>query len=270
MPKNPLSGPKGYKSKAAPQYEQGAYQGIANRAGATADGKGGYDFSNSFKPVGGRAGMQAATSGFDMSGIDGAMSGFKKPSRLFQEYRPATFNFKGLPSQYGASAYQSQAGNIRREGSGQLEKAREAVGVRRPGMLAKMATDFDRQQGERLASADADINRYIMDKSVDLGMQEQLQNADQQYKGYQSRSDLEKTNAEEKYRYLQGLLGSGQAKVGTQSQLLENEREYQDKPLQYLMSLFGNAAGLNNQSAQIASQNRASTLNFLGGLAGAV
>ncbi len=275
MPSNPFSsGPKGYKSKQAPQYETGAIQGIANRAGAgvSYDKKGNpvYDFSRSFSPIGGAEGVRKATAGFDTSGIDDAAAGFRKPTRMSQTYAPARFSFKGLPGQYGASAYQAQAGNIRREGAGALEKSREAVGVRRPGLLMKMAEDFNRQQGERLATADADINRYVMDKGVDLGVQEQMGNADQRYKGYQSRADLEQRNAEEKFRYLQGLMGAGQAKVGTQSQLLENERAYNDAPLQYLQQLFGTAAGINNQSAQIAAQNRASTLNFLGGLAGAV
>lgn len=271
MPSNPFSkGPKGYKSKNAPYYEFGAYQGLGNRAGARMykdkDGNIQYDFSDSFSPVGGKSGMRKATQGFDLSGINQAISGFKKPTRMGQTYKPSVFNFQSLPKEYGASAYQAQAGNIRREGAGQLQKAQEAVGVRRPGLLMKMAEDFDRQQGERLAGADADINRYVMDKGVDLGVQQQLENAAEGFRGYQSRADLEQRNADEKYRFLQGLLGAGQAKVGTQSQLLENERAYQDAPLQYLMQLFGNAAGINNQSAQIAAQNRASTLGFLGGL----
>jgi hypothetical protein len=116
-----------------------------------------------------------------------------------------------------------------------------------------------------------------MDKGVDLGVQEQIENANRDfatqqanaeegYKAYGSRADREQRQADTVLQYLQSLLGAGQTKTATQSGLLENERAYRDLPLQYLMSLFGNAAGLNNQSAQIGAQNRASTLGFLGSL----
>jgi hypothetical protein len=287
MPTNPFSsGPKGYKSKNAPAYEYGAAQGIANRAGGSLwkddEGKTRISFRDSFKPLYGKKGVETATKGFDLKPIDQAISGLRKTPKLKETYRGRTFtqptiDFAGLPKEFGASAYEAQAGNLRRENAGNLEQLRESVGVRRPGLLLKAGEDAQRSLTERLAGLDSEINRYVMDKGVDLGVQEQIENANRDfatqqanaeegYKAYGSRADREQRQADTVLQYLQSLLGAGQTKTATQSGLLENERAYRDLPLQYLMSLFGNAAGLNNQSAQIGAQNRASTLGFLGSL----
>ena len=305
MPKNPVDfiagkKPKGYKSPNLGSYEEGVHRGIGSRAGARAytDDKGRtqYDYTNAFKPIQGRGGVRRATRGFDFSPMNEAIQGFRQPGRFSQVYRPRgmrqsyrgrNFNFRGLPSEYGRSAYQAQAKNLRREGAGQLEQLREAMGTRRPGMLMKAGENLDRQLGERLASADADIQRYVMDKGVDLGVQEQMAGADEAFKQYQSLADLESRRADQDYRayesranrearnmdqafrYLQALYDAGRSKVGLESGLLEADRAYADKALDYLMRAYEGAVGTQNQAAQIDAQNRAATLGMIGSLGGA-
>lgn len=276
MPENPINmfkKPKqGYTSQNVQGYEQGAAQGIGNRAGARAyqdaNGRTQYDYSGSFKPIQGAAGIQKSTEGLDFSPIDEATRGYRNPTQFKETYKPSVFKFSGLPGQYGAQAYEGRAKDIRRENAGQLTRAQEAVGVRRPDMLAKMAEDNDRSTNEQLAGINSEIGLREMEKNTDLAVQEQMANADEGYRGYQSRSDLEGKNADERFRNLGALGETGFKRIGTNLGAMESERNYEDAALDRLLQLFSNSAGINNNSAQIAAQNRATTLNFLGSLVG--
>lgn len=276
MPENPLnlfkSPKKGYESKNVQGYEQGAAQGIANRAGARAytDAKGNtqYDYSNSFKPIQGAEGIRKSTEGLDYSPVNEAVQGYRNPYNFKESYKPSVFKFNGLPEKYGSMAYENRAKDIRRENAGQLTRAQEAVGVRRPDMLAKMAEDNNRATNEQLAQLNSDLALREMEKNTDLGVQEQMANADEGYRGYQSRADLEGRNADERFRNLGALGDTGFRRIGTDLGAMESQRAYEDAALDRLMQMFANSAGINNNSAQIAAQNRATTLGFLGSLMG--
>lgn len=273
MPVNPFSkGPKGYTSKDVGTYEQGAAQGIANRAGARsytdANGKTQYDYSGSFKPIQGAEGIKKSTEGLDYSPVSRAIQGYSNPYNFKETYKPSVFKFSGLPEKYGSMAYESRAKDIRRENAGALTRAQEAVGVRRPDMLAKMAEDNTRATNEQLAGLNRDIALREMEKNTDLGVQEQMANADEGYRGYQSRADLEGRSADERFRNYGALADTGFRKVGTDLGAVEAQRNYEDSALDRLLQMFSNSAGINNNSAQIASQNRAATLGFLGSLMG--
>ena len=266
MPRNPFSGPKGYKDPNLKNYAQGAYTGIANRAGATFN-NGVADFTNSFKPMAGKAAVRNASEGYDFNPIKKAIAGFSSNPQLKETYNPYKFNFATLPSQYRTTAYQAGAKGIRREGAGQLQQLQQAIGTRRPGLLFKTAADAQRRQGEQLGDLNAQLGLKEMEQGLDAGRAQQMAQADEDYRGYGSRSDLEKANEANRQANLKNLADVGQSQIATKSGLLENERAYADQALQYLLNMTQNAAGGANQAAQIASANRGQTLGFLGGLA---
>jgi hypothetical protein len=242
-------GPK--YSDASKQTGVGSIWGLGNRAGAkyTGDVKGlpHYDYSQSFKPVG----MQDATKGYDFKPMDEAIKGFRKPSLFKEAYNPFQFNYNDPTTlnQYADNQYALGSKDIRREGQGQLTQAKEAIGVRRPGLLMKAAEANNRNTGEQLARLNSELRGGVLSKQIDLNKAMQEGQAGEGYKGYQSRADLEKLGADERFRNLGALADTGQSKIGTQAGLTESERAYQDKALQYLMEM---AMQLKNQDIGLA------------------
>lgn len=294
-----------------------------------------YDYSNVGKPVsGGMSGnnYKVGDQQYDFSGINKSIQGFQNPQKynqnyqstynptLFKEtyssgynpvaYKPTNFNYGKLPSQYADIAYQEGAKDIRRQGQGDLEKLRETVGVRRPGSLMKAAEQSQKNVGEQLAGLNSQIRLAEMMKNLDLGVQQQqdqagenlrtsqfgegqqqfkagegykgyqsrsdiekaqeqqaIQKSSEDYRGYQSRADQEKAQNDEIYRYLDSLNQANQNSVVTQGNLLQNERNYQDQGLQYLMDILKTNAGAQNQAAQIGAQKQGNFLQFLSGVA---
>lgn len=285
-------------------YQQAAYQGIANRLGAkkkyNADGSdAGYDFSNTNNPIYGRdlgGRYLTGSQSHDFSAINKAIQGFSRPTQLSQtytsnynptSYKASLFDYKGLPEQYYNDAYAAGSKNVRREGQGALEKLRETVGTRRPGLLLKAGEDNQRATGESLAALSRDLGLERMRQGVDLGVKQQQDQAGENlraaqfgegqaqfgagegYKGYQSRADLEGKNADNAFRNLQALNEAGQNKLVTQANLLNNERNYQGEGLDALIKLLTGAQGTQNQAANINEQKRRNTLDFLGNAANA-
>lgn len=190
--------------------------------------------------IGGRISMPQATQGYDLSGMKEAEAGYRKPTQ---------FNFQGLPEQYGNLAYNQGAKDVRREAQGQLQQQQEAIGTRRPGLLMKAAEGNQRNLMETLGNLNSNIRLEEMRKNTDLAV------------------DQQKAQAQERMANLAGLQGATQARVGVESGLTETERNYQDKVLDYLMSLYGKAGELTNQTAAQNTARRGQTLNFLGGMA---
>lgn len=275
-------------------YQQAAYQGIANRLGAKKGADGAYDFSGTNNPVygqetGGR--YSVGTQSYDMNPMNKAIAGFSRPTRLSQtytsaynptSYKASLFDYKGLPEQYYNDAYGAGSKNIRREGQGSLEKLRETIGTRRPGLLMKAGEANQRATGESLAGLSRDLGLERIRQGTDLGVKQQQDQAAENlraaqfgegqaqfgagegYKGFQSRSDLEKANADNAFRNLQALNEAGQNKLVTQGNLLQNERAYQGEGLDALIRLLTGAQGTQNQAAEAAEARRKNTLGFLG------
>lgn len=247
---------KGYKSPYTGQYEKGVGDVVTNRLGGsyTTDKKGkrAYDFSG-VQPLQGAAGIQKATEGYDFSPVDQAISGFQKPTTFTQTYKPSQFNFTGLPDQYGSQAYEMGAKNLRREGAGDLTKLQETIGTRRPGLLFKAAQDSQRQTGEREAELNQQIALQKMQQDVELNKAQQEAQAGENYRGFQSESDRERANEANRMQALEALQGAGMQKIGAQSDLVGQERAYQDQAIEWLMNLFNTGVQSKNSSAQIAN-----------------
>lgn len=273
-----------------------------NYGGTTGGGTEGYwDFSSVGQPITAAGALPGLRDAYNMGSIYDAEAGFRDPHQFrsvynsnyqANPYEAAQFDFKSLPGEYYDTAYEQSARNLRRDQAGQLEALQEAIGVRRPGLLYKAAEDSQRRGGEELAQLAEGLGQERMRMDTDLAVQQQLQQAQENYRAagfnedqarimaeqdmleYQSRFAREQASADETYRYLQGLASTGLARVGTEANLVGQERDYADRALDYLMNLFGNAAGLQNQSAQIANQKRGADLGFLGnigaGLIGAI
>lgn len=251
MPANPFSGgPKGYRPGFTGQAGQGAWQGVAGRAGATKDPKTGqYDFSKSFNQIKGPEGIKQSKAGYSWDPVQKATEG------LGQRRSLGRVNFGSLPQKYGQLAYERGAKNIRREGTGQLTQLQEAMGTRRPGLLAKAAQDSQRATREELAGLGSDIERDIMQQELDLDVKEQIANLDQQRA--EEIMDLDRLGA---------LSNVGFDTIRTESGLLGQERAYQDQALDYLMNIWQQAMGADRAADQLEAQNRASTLGFLSSL----
>jgi len=250
MPTNPFSsGPKGYNPKSTSQLEAGVSTGVGNRAGATRKADGSYDYSNSFNPITGAAGIAKSTAGYDFNPMDQAIKGFQAPRSL------SRVDFKNLPDRFGDVAYENMARDMRRESAGNLTRLNEQVGTRRPGLLLKSGQDANRDLSQQLAQGKANIERDIMEKNIDLDKDEQLANADLQKS--ETMLDLDR---------LKGLFGMGDTKIGTQSGLVGKERDYEDAGLDRLLEAWAKAGGFSNDAAQIKSQNRKASLDFLGSM----
>jgi hypothetical protein len=239
--------PKGYESKNIKQYEDTANTRINQRLGQDSN------------QITGAQGIQTATAGYNFNPQQQAIQGYQSGG---PRYNPAQFKFQGLPQQYGRQAYESGVSDIRREGQGQFEKMRESVGTRRPGLLAKMQQNYSRDLGQREGALRRDIGLEEMRQNVDMNRAEQEAQAGENYRGFAA-------NADERFRNLGALEQAGQGMISTQSGLVQNERGYRDQALDYIMKMFGDTAGLKNQSAQLQAQQNAATMSALGSIASA-
>lgn len=194
-------------------------------------------------------------------------------------YNPAQFNFAQLPDQYSQIAYNQGSKNIRRESAGNLAQLREATGTRRPGLFTTQGQQAQRNEQEQLGNLAAQTELERMRQNVEIGKQQQLEQAGENYRGaqfgdeqaraanaarlasaqfneanrqfgageayegYESRSNLEKANADEVYRNLQALAGLGQNKAEFQRGALAQERAYRDQPIGYMQDLYHTSTG---------------------------
>ena len=262
----------------------GTLQGGASKAKGKEDPYANYDFSQTGLPIEGEQGVRYSTRGYDLSPFDEAIAGYRNPARLTQTYSgasydPYQFNFGQLPEEYSQRAYQAGAKDINKAGRDKLTQIQETIGTRRPGLLKKASEESARGTNKNLLDLNNQVQLEKMRQNLDLGKLQQIQqagenlnaanfNAGEGYRGYQSRSDLEKSNADSAFKNLQALSQTGGAKVGAQSGLVGSEREYQDKALQYLMGLYGTATGQANQAAALANQRNQSAFGNLLGLGG--
>lgn len=252
MVMNPLSkGPQGYTPGSTGQLEKGTLAGIGSRAGATKDAKGNYDFSNSFKPITGAAGIAKSTAGYNFNPINQAIQGYQDPRSL------SRVNFKNLPKQFGDVAYENMARDLRAQNAGDLTKLNEQIGTRRPGLLLKAGQESQRNLQQQLAQGRQNIEQDIMSRNIDLDREEQLTNADLQKS--EQMLDLDR---------LAKLAGLGTGLIDTQSGLVKGERGYEDQALEMLLNAWQSAGGFANQAQNIQSQNRKANLDFLGTLIG--
>lgn len=266
-------GDNGYDPLHPEDYDNLSYERIKQRLGANSN------------PVTGAEGVKAATQGYDFSPMNKAVKDLSSTPTLTQTYKgstykPSQFNFAQLPEQYAQTAYASGSQPIKRQGQDNLQMLGERMGSRRPGLFAKVAQQNQRETNTNLGNLNNQIQLEKIRQNVDLGRaQQEAQagenlnaagfNADQSYRGYQSRSDLEKSNSANKLSYANALGGMGQNVIGTKSGLVENERNYQDKALEYLMNLFSTSVSGANQAGQLMNQKRGQTLDFMGKMAGA-
>lgn len=215
--------------------------GFGNMAGAqlqSVDQKGrpSFDYSDAFKPKN----VSQATRGYDFSGLNQAQAGLNRPSLFKQTYNPAQFNFANLPNEIAQNQYALGSKDIRREGAGNLEKIRESIGVRRPGLISKASADSARDTGEQLGRLNLGLRTDAMNRAVDLGREQQLAQAGEDFRGYQSRADLEKLSADDSLKRMTGLADVGGKKVGLQSDIKQRDVDNQLKLQQLINDYYTN------------------------------
>lgn len=210
-----------------------------------------YDFSN----VGKQIGMNEANAPYDYSGVDQAIESYKKgPS-----YTAPKFNF-GDPNMIDEQAnleYGLGAKNINRNAQGALEKLRETMGTRRPGLLMKAGEGNARMAGENLASLNTKLRSDAMGQKLQYGKDQQL-----------AQDDANRYLADLLMRNSDALSGATLNKVSAQNQITGDERDYQDRGLEYIMDLFKTTLGAQNASENAKMSDKTSrrgqTLGFLG------
>lgn len=331
------SSPSGYTSPYTGEYESGTRSGIYNRLGAKrkakTDASGNpikddqgnpvyeYDTTNIAKPVS----TSEAKSGYSFGGYDKAANNLGKKFNFSQEYTsgynptsftsgysrttldPTKFNYETLPKEYGDLAYNSGAKDIRREGQGQLEKLQETVGVRRPGLLLKASEGVQRGTRESLADLGSKIRLSEMEQGTNLKVQQQKDQAEENYKKagfddqtaktladekykeasfgdtqaqfkagegakeYESRAAKEKAQADENLSRDKAGVDAAGNKINLEADVTESERNYKDKALEYLMDLFKSTAGLSadeaSRATSAATARRGQNLGLLGDVA---
>ena len=225
-----------------------------NNAGNSGDpSQGNYNLSQIGSPLGGKAGIDVATSGYNFNPQNQAISGL---SKMAGNYNPYQFNFQNLPEQYTKEAYQQGASDIAKQGANTTGQLQESIGTRRPGLLMKAAEDTQRGTNQNLNQLRTSLDLNRINQNVET------QKAQQQAQA-QENQGAQNINS----GTLQNLFNAGQGLVGTQSGLLQNERGYQDQALQFLMDMYKSATGQANQAAQIGNQAQNSSMNMIGGLA---
>lgn len=246
---------------------QGGLYGIGGLAGATQTGtnKNGmpdFDWSKAFSKI---DPSQAASKYQGFGEMDKASSMYSRPGLFTQTYNPAQFNFASLPDQYFQSAYDQGAKNIRREGAGNLTQMQRSLGPRNQGLLFKAAKDAGRQQQESLADLSGKLGLQKMEQGVQLGKEQQLAQAGEGYKGYQSRADLEAKTAQDQLARAAGLQSVGQGKLAGSLDATNAERDYMMKLVDML---------INKHSQEVSSRRGAPTggglFNSLAGSAGSI
>lgn len=213
------------------------------------------------KPLTGASGVGAATAGFNLKPFQQATQGLGQASK-FEGYNPYQFSFKGLPKNFEQQAYDRAAIDLRREGAGNLAQLRNEVGNRRVGLLAKLGQDQQRQLAETLGKTRTDLALQRMQQDVELGKAQQLAQADE------NRATLGAQAGERRAR-LGALSDVGARQAGLQSDLLERERSYRDKGLDYLMDAYNAATGQSQNRVANANARRSATISGVAQVAGA-
>jgi len=283
-------GPTGYQSPHLKEYEGAGREGIYSRIGARKKKDGGYDFSETGKPIG----VGKAKEGYDFGSYDAAMKKMGEYSPMDEtyasgytpgQYGATTFDYKTRPKEYADMAIEQGGKGIKRQGAGMLEKLRETVGTRRPGLLLKAGEGSQRQTGEQLADMQTQIRMKEMEKGTDLAVQQQKDQAEENYrkagfdedtarfkanedfKAYGSRADLESRTADERFRRDTGSGEMAGKKIGLESTVAGGERDYADRGMEYLMDWFKSNAGITGDSQRAAAQDktnrRGQSLDFL-------
>lgn len=235
------------KGKAGPDWAErqasyGAMWGLGNQSGATFTGveKGGagdrpiYDYSTAFQPKS----VEDSKKPYSFGKFDEGMAGFKDPAQFKETYNPYQFNFAGLPKEYGQKAYELGAKDVRREGQGQLKQLQQSMGTRRPGLLMKAGQDSQRNTAEQLASLNSQIRLQEMADARDLGVDQQKSQAGENYKGYESKSSLERANADEMFRNKSAYTDAAAKNIGLESDINQRERDQTNTILAMLMDFL--------------------------------
>ena len=246
---------------------QGGLYGIGGLAGATQTGtnKNGmpdFDWSKAFSKI---DPSQAASKYQGFGEMDKASSMYSRPGLFTQTYNPAQFNFASLPDQYFQSAYDQGAKNIRRESAGDITQMQRAIGPRNQASLFKAIGNAGRRKQESLADLMFGLNSKRMEQGVELGKAQQLAQADEGYRGYQSRADLESKAAQDQLARAAGLQSVGQGKLAGSLDATNAERDYMMKLVDML---------INKHSQEVSSRRGAPTggglVNSLAGQAGSI
>lgn len=238
----------GYVSPYLGSRDASLQQGLTDRA------------SLGFKPLTGKEGVESATAGLNFTGANQAVEGLGTAGR-FEGSNPYQFNFKGLPDMYNKLAYARGAQNLQREGASNLQSLKEAVGTRRPGLLANIGQQQQRGTQEQLAGLQSDLGLKQMEQDVDLAKQQQTYQADEDYRTLQG--------ADEARRARLASLGEIGTKVpALESDILERQREYQDKPLDYLRDIYGTDVAASSGQAGRGVTSQGQLYDFLTGTLG--
>lgn len=193
----------------------GAGFGLGRMVGGTlkgydSEGQPIFDYSQSFDPKT----KGDAVGQFDFSGMDQAISGFKNPTAT---YNPYQFNFSGDVNKLADEQYNLGSKSIQRQGAGGLEKLRETVGTRRPGLLGKLGDQNQRGILETLGGLRGNLNVNAMNQGLELNKAQQLAQASENM-------NSEKAKSDDIFRNLGALAETSGKKVGMESDVYERER----------------------------------------------
>lgn len=255
---------------------QGALRSqLGNRTGAKLKGYKSYKIGNKtirvpdydWSDTGKQVTMASATSPYDFGGIDSAISGLKAgPTKITDTYNPTTFSFANndLIDKSTANQYALGSGDVRREGQGQLEKLRESVGPRRPGLLMKAGQDSNRSVGETLAKLRMGLDTEALGQKLNLGKDQQLAQAGENFNAAGFNRDTNRYNNDTSMNWLNSLAELSGNKIGLQGNITESERNYQDKGLDYIQNLYST---LLQGRRGAGSSKKGGVLGSIGGLA---
>lgn len=213
----------GYVSPYTSEYENAARSRLLNRA------------------ANGPISSAEATKDYapELARMAGYEAGIAKPS-LFKG--PAKLSFASLPDAYKEGVYESGAGSIRREGAGGLERLKETVGVRRPGLLAKVGMKQEQSILEKLAGLRREAELEAMRQKVQLGKEEQLSQADEDYRA----ADFERKGS-------QAASDEAARQITARSAITGQERSAQDDITDRLSDMFAKTSGMYSTAARGAA-----------------
>ena len=146
---------------------------------------------------------------------------------------------------------------------------RETVGPRRLGVLAQLGRSSERATGENLARMRDTLALEEMRARSELEKEQQIRNAEEQYRAYQAAADLESRQAQQALARSQAFSDLGLGRAQLEAGILGAERDYKDRALDYLMQAYNTASGAANQAASIAAQ-RKSPFEQIGSVAGGI
>lgn len=279
-------GAKAFQSQHLNDTDNLAYNAIKQYAGGNQS------------PYTGASGVQRANAGYDYSGLNTAQQNLSQTPQITAQYHSGykpqayqatdTSNLQNLPQQYANEVYQTGAKTARAEGAGQLAQTQQAVGTRRPGLLAKLAQNNGNTVAQNLAGirTSADINRAnqnqalqqdIASKNIqqnqfgaNLGEQQGQFGAGQGQQEYQSQYNQQQQNATNGLAYNQALANTSAAKAGLQQTGTQAAQVDQARQMQSLQAYLQSLIGSQNQGAADSTEDRGNTLKFLGNVIGAI